>query len=456
MDLKEKALKTIKRYSMLQHGDSLLIGLSGGPDSVCLTVILDELKDNFNLSLHAVYVNHGLRPKENIEEEEFCRRLCDELGIKFYVEPVETRQHSESKKLNLQEAARELRYDAFDRIAYKVNAACIAIAHNADDQAETVLMRLIRGAGRKGLSGMPPVRGSIIRPLIDIERKDIEAFLSQKNISYMTDSSNLKRDYSRNRLRLEIFPLLKDENPSVIESINRTAEILRGEDEYLEIKTTKTMMRLITRKTDESIELFLIPLMNIEKAILRRVLRRVLSEIGAERGIELVHIDDIIHLVKECKSGDMINLPKGIRALKGYSTLLFTRETTEGLKTQNIDIPGEIILNESGLRLLAQLLDKPEETDGRDIAVLDYDSLTLPLQVRMRKDGDFFYPAGFGKRKKLQDFFVDEKVPREQRDTVPIIVSGADIIWVAGCRMDERFKAKEGTKKFLLLKVVSS
>lgn len=456
MDLKEKALKTIKKYLMLQQGDSVLIGLSGGPDSVCLTLILDELKEYFNLSLHALYVNHGLRPKENREEEDFCRRFCEGQGIKFYTEAVAAKQHSEAMKINLQEAARELRYDAFERLAHKVNAAVIAVAHNADDQAETVLMRLIRGSGRKGLSGIPPVRGNIIRPLIDITREDIELFLSGKNISFMTDPSNLKSDYSRNRLRLEVFPLLKDENPSVIESINRTAEILRGEDDYLEIQTTKTMMRLITRKTDESIELFLIPLMNIERAILRRILRRVLSEIGAVRGIELVHIDDIIHLIKECRSGDSINLPKGIRALKGYSTLLFTRETIEGLKMQDIDIPGEIILGGTGLKLVSQLIDKQEETDGRDTAVFDYDSLTLPLQVRMRKDGDYFYPAGFGKRKKLQDFFVDEKVPREQRDTVPIIVSGEDIIWVAGCRMDERFRAKEGTKRFLLLKLVSS
>jgi tRNA(Ile)-lysidine synthase len=217
----------------------------------------------------------------------------------------------------------------------------IGVAHNADDQAETFLMRLIRGAGRRGLSGIPYTRGKIIRPLLDIRREDIERFLSEKQINFMTDSSNLKTEYLRNRLRQEVIPILKKDNPSVTESINRTADIFREEERYLDIATTKTMMRLITRKTDESIELFLMPLMNIDRAILRRILKKALAEIGADRGIELTHIDDIIHLIKDNRSGDMINLPKEIRAVKSYSTLLLTKEVLTGLQAQYINVPGE-------------------------------------------------------------------------------------------------------------------
>lgn len=456
MELKEKALQTIKKHSMLQEGDIVLIGLSGGPDSVCLSVILDEVRDNFNLSLHAVYINHGLRPEESGAEEAFCKRFCDSLGVGFHVEKLDVKGHAERNRGNIQETARELRYEVFEKAADEKKATKIALAHNADDQAETVLMRLIRGAGRKGLSGIPPVRGKIIRPLLDIRREDIEKFLSGKQIRFVTDSSNLKTEYLRNRLRLEVIPLLKKDNPSVTESINRTADISREEERYLEIATTKTLMRLITRKTDESIELFLTPLMNIDKAILRRVLRRALGEIGAERGIELVHIDDIIHLINESRSGDVITLPKGIRAIKSYSTLLLTKGEKTGIQPQDIEVPGTISLDETGLTLISELLDKSTENNGRDVSAFDYDSLTSPLKVRKRKDGDFFYPAGFGKRKKLQDFFVDEKVPREMRDSVPIVVSGEDIIWVAGYRADDRFVAKEGTKRFLVLKIVSS
>jgi tRNA(Ile)-lysidine synthase len=451
MDLVEKAIKTIKKYSMLQQGDIVLIGLSGGPDSVCLSVILDEVRDNFNLSLHALYLDHGLRPEESRDEETFCRGFCEEHGIDFHSEKIEVKAISEKKRINIHEAARELRYDAFERTALKIKAVRIAVAHNADDQAETFLMRLIRGTGRRGLSGIPYMRGKIIRPLLDIRREDIERFLSEKQIKFVTDSSNLKTEYLRNRLRQEIIPILKKDNPSVTESINRTADIFREEERFLEIATTKTMMRLITRKTDESIELFLMPLMTIDRAILRRILKRALCEIGADRGIELTHIDDVIHLIKDNRSGDMINLPIEIRAIKSYSTLLLTKEVFTGLQTQYINVPGETSIGEEGLSIISQLSDKSVEKSNRDTAVFDFEKLVLPLQLRQRREGDFFYPAGFGRRKKLQDFFVDEKVPREKRDSVPLIVSGEDIIWVAGYRADDRFKVTDRTEKCLRL-----
>ncbi|UCF86848.1 MAG: tRNA lysidine(34) synthetase TilS [Nitrospiraceae bacterium] len=451
MELKEKAIQTIKRHSMLQEGDAVLIGLSGGPDSVCLSVILEEVRDNFNLSLHALYVDHGLRPEESRDEETFCEGFCDEYGIDFHSEKIEVKAYAEESSINIHEAARELRYDAFERTALKTKASKIAVAHNADDQSETVLMRLVRGAGRRGLSGIPYMRGNIIRPLLDIRREDIEKFLSEKQIQFVTDSSNLKTEYLRNRLRQEIIPILRKDNPSVTDSINRTADILREEERYLDIATTRTMMRLITRKTDESIELFLTPLMTIDRAILRRVLKRALSEIGADRGIELTHVDGVIHLIKDNRSGDMINLPKEIRAVKSYSTLLLTKEVFPGLQTQYIDVPGETLIGEKGLTIISQLSDKAVEITNRDAAVFDFERLVLPLQLRKRREGDFFYPAGFGRRKKLQDFFVDEKVPREERDSVPIIVSGEDIIWVAGYRADDRFKVTDRTEKCLRL-----
>ena len=195
MELLEKVKETINKYSMLSEDDCVLIGLSGGPDSVCLAVILDKLKKDFNLSLHALYVDHGLRPDEVGKEEEFCGELCSKLEINFFSESVDVKSHVKRKGINIQEAARELRYTAYDNAAARVRATKIALGHNADDQAETLLISLFRGSGRKGLSGMPPVRNSgyrvqgsgfsvkndilIIRPLIEIERSEIEEFLSQ-------------------------------------------------------------------------------------------------------------------------------------------------------------------------------------------------------------------------------------------------------------------------------------
>ncbi len=458
MELLKKVSETIKKYSMLSEGDDVLIGLSGGPDSVCLIIILDKLRDNFNLSLSAIYINHGLRPEESKKEEVFCRGLCGRVGIRLYTESVNVKEYSSLKRLNLQEAARELRYMVFKKYSEQIKAKRIALGHNADDQVETVIMKLLRGAGRKGLSGIYPVRGNIIRPLIEIPRSEIEDFLARQEppVEFVTDSSNLKTDYFRNWLRLKIIPELKRRNPALIETIIRTSAILSEEDAYLEGIVTKTMMRLVSRRDEDSIELFLFPIEKLERPILRRVLIRAIGEIVPFRGIDFVHIENIIKLIKEGKSGDTLILPRALRVIKKYSTVLLTKKTRAELKPYVLDVPGEVYLDEIKAFIRTRISTTMDEAaDGKKVAVFDLDTLSLPLYVRKRRDGDYFYPVGMGnKKKKLQDFFVDEKIPREERDSIPLVISGDSVIWVVGHRMDERFKAGEQTKRFLIAEVI--
>jgi tRNA(Ile)-lysidine synthase len=457
MDLIQRVHKTILRYSMISDGDHILIGLSGGPDSVCLAIVMDRLKTEFNLSLSAVYIDHGLRPDEVKEETDFCRKFCDDRQIDFYTRAVDIRTYMKEKGSNLQQAARELRYRVYEETANKAGALKIALGHNADDQAETVLMRLLRGAGRKGLSGMPPVRGNIIRPLIEITKKEIEESLTQNSESgtrnsFMVDSSNLKEDYFRNWIRLKFLNEIKTRNPSVIQDICRTADIIREEDAYLEIVVTKTLMRLISRKSDSSIELFLVPLGTIEKPVLRRVLRRAIDAVKGLRGINFVHVEDIMTLIKKGRSGDRLDLPKGIKVIKDYSLLKISTEEPARIGEYELRPSSEIQIREAGIRLKAVVdLELEQEVDGKTEALFDADAVKFPLKIRPRFEGDFFYPSGFGKRKKLQDFFVDEKVPRDERDKVPIVLSENDIIWVAGYRADDRFKVTGKTEKILRL-----
>lgn len=460
MTILQKVRETIKRYSMLSARDHVLIGLSGGPDSVCLAVILDKLKEDFNISLSAVYIDHGLRPDETIREREFCEGFCEGHQISFHYRSIDAEKYAKDKGRNLQEAARELRYEALEDVAHQIKASCIALGHNADDQAETVLMRLFRGSGRKGLTGIPPLRGKIIRPLIEVERRDIEEYVLREfemqnakcKIPFVVDSSNLKDKYFRNWIRSSVMSEIKKKNPSVVEDICRTAEIFREEEEYLEVIVTKTLMRLISRKSDSAIELFLMPLLTTEIPILRRVLRRAIGATTGLRGIKFVHIEDIIKLIKAGKSGDSINLPEEIRVIRGYSILEITADKPVTLSEYEIEPPCEILLKELDVVLKAAFDDEGRDTgDGISSVLLDAGRMTFPLRVRARVSGDFFYPAGFGKKKKLQDFFVDEKIPRDARDKVPIVVSGNDIIWVAGHRADERFKVTEGTEKHLRL-----
>jgi len=457
MKIIDKAIKTIKKHSMFIKGDTILIGLSGGPDSVCLTVILDKLKHNFNISLHALYVNHGMRPEESKKEESFCKDLCDKLGVTFHTRAVDVKSFAKKNRLNIQETARELRYEILEEIAEDINASRIAVGHNADDQAETIFMRLIRGSGRRGLSGILPIRGMIIRPLIEIERVLIEQFLEDElGQSFLLDSSNLNEDYLRNWLRINVMGEVKKHNPSLVIDLSRTADILREEDNYLEIIVTKTLMRLISRKSDNSIELFLLPLETLEKSLLRRVLRRAIDATSGLRGISFVHVEDIIYLIRNGKSGDRINMPKGLRAIKNYATLQLTLEVPGSFTEHILNVPGEIIIQEQGIIIEAEIIDERIETDGRGTAIFDLPTLSLPLKIRARQDGDFFYPLGLGKKKKLQDFFVDEKVPRDMRDAVPIVMSGNDIIWIAGYRADERFKPSEQTDKIVKLIISNS
>lgn len=445
-----KVTATVKKHSMLSGGEKILIGLSGGPDSVCLLHILNNLKDGFRLDLHALYIDHGLRPEETPEEVDFCKILCKKLNVPFLTKTIEVKSYTKEKKINKQDAARELRYRVFEETAYEVNAHKIALGHTADDQLETFLMRFFRGSGPKGLSGIPPVRGNIIRPLIETERREIEEFLDEQRINYITDSSNLKKDYLRNRLRLSFIPEIKKINPHITQTLSRTMDILREEEKYFDIIVTKTLMKLICRKTDSRIELFLIPLEAMEKVILRRVLRRAIDATKGLRGIEFTHIEDIIDLIKQGRQGDRLYLPKGLKVIKNYSTLVITSETPQKLGTYTLTVPGEVFLKEIRAAIKTSTDDKADSYgDKKTMAVFDADKTGSVIIVRSREKGDFFYPAGFGKRKKLQDYFVDEKVPRDERDAIPIIVSGTNIVWIAGFRGDERFKVSDETKRFL-------
>ena len=454
--LTDKVIGTIKKYSMLAGGETVLVGLSGGPDSVCLLYLLERLKIRFNLTLNAVYINHNLRPDEIPDEIEFCRKICNKLGINFIVKSIDVRSYMKEYGINKQEAARELRYRAFDETAFEINARKIALAHNADDQAETLFMRLIRGSGPKGLSSIPPHRKNIIRPLIETERSRIEDFLDNEKIGFLIDSSNLKTDYLRNRIRLSLMPELKKLNPNLVNSLLTTISIIQEEERYFEIIVTKTLMKMISRKSKTRIELFLSPMEIMETVILRRVLRRALEETENLKGMSFIHIEDIIGLIKEGRSGDRLYLPNGIRVIKEYSVLVITSEKPFKIAEYEINVPEEVAVKGAGVVIKASYEDEErrDSGDGRSSVLLDADKMKFPLKIRPRTIGDFFFPLGFGKRKKLQDFFVDEKVPRDERDKVPVLISGDEIVWIAGYRADERFKVTEKTKKFLRLVIL--
>ncbi len=459
MDVIAKTKNTILKYSMLARGDAVLAALSGGPDSVCLLVMLDRLRGHFGINLYASYIDHGLRPGETPGEIDFCEKLCLSLNVPFSVKSIDVKSYVKAHGLNKQEAARELRYKALNEAALKAGAAKIALGHTADDQAETVIMRLLGGAGTLGLSGIPPVRKNIIRPIIGIERKEIERFLDAEQIGFLIDSSNLEDKYMRNKIRRTVMPALRCLTPDMAITIARTADIFREEDNYFELQASKALMKLISRKTDTAIELFILPMERMDKALIRRIIRRAVSAVEGLRGIGFVHIEALLELVKSGHSGDRICLPRGVLAIKGFSTLTITSDHMSALEARSIEVPGDVVIREASMVLSCTVVDvsgagpKIDYGDGKKAALFDAAILPFPLHVRSRRPGDYFYPSGFGKKKKIQDFFVDEKVPRDRRDCIPLLVSDEKIVWVIGYRTDERYRIDKNIIKGLKFEI---
>lgn len=467
MGIIDNVKKTIKKYSLISKNDHILVGLSGGPDSVCLLKILNSLKDELDIKISAAYIDHGLRPGEIIYEKKICHDLCKSLNV-FYIEKsVDVKTYIKQTGFNKQEAARELRYSAFYDIAFDIKANKIALGHNADDQAETIIMRILRGSGPTGLSGIPPIRlykknltdykVHVIRPLIETERTDIEKFLQKENLTFAIDSSNLKDEYLRNKIRHILMPFFKKVNKDIVRTICKTADILRDEERYFELTVTKSLMKLISRKSNEHIELFLAPLESMDSVLIRRVLRRAIDETIGLKGINFNHIEDIINLIKCGKAGDRLYLPHNIRVIKGYSNLVLTSQKPRQLTPSILNIQGESILKESSIVLQSEILDVDnlkDYGDGKKSASFDFDKLIPPLKIRGRIDGDFFYPFGLGKKKKIQDFFVDEKIPRDERNSIPLLVDSCNnIFWVVGYRIDDRYKVDKNTKRVLKLTI---
>lgn len=458
MDFIRRVSATIERHALLSDNDGVIVALSAGADSVSMLLALHELSLTHHYRLRALYVDHGLRPDETPKEIAFCHDLCERIGVPFEARPVNVKSLMKEEGENKQQAARRLRYEALEAVALEHGARRIATGHTQDDRTETFFMRILRGSGPSGLAGIPVQRGRVIRPLFEVWRSEIEAFLTMRGQTFLTDSSNESDDYLRNRLRSQLMPMLKEINPSLPQTVARTMDVLTDEERYFFIQTTKAMMRLITGKSDEHIEFFLVPFESLDRAIARRVLRRAIDEVRGLCGIGHGHIEDILALVKSGSPGATVDLPHGVRAIKKYSTFLITARPDELIQPLELPDEGQVIIEQAALILRAAVR---EDAPPRDMApvrhrtVLDADRVGFPLIVRSRRDGDWFSPAGMTGSKKLQDYFVDEKIPRHERDLVPVVTNAAgDIVWVGGYRADGRFLPDEGTKRFLTLELI--
>ena len=416
MNIIKTAEKTISEHNMLSPGDRVLIGLSGGADSVALLHILYSLSGKYNIKPEAAHINHGLRPTAD-RDMLFCKKLCNELGIKFHCVKTDIRSGAKKNGMSEELYARKFRYDFFSSIPCDK----IATAHNKNDAAETILFRFMRGASVRGLSGIPYCRGKIIRPLLDIRKTDITSFCSENTYEYVTDETNFEEIYTRNKIRLRLIPEIeKDYNPRFVDVVTQNAAIISEDSDYLDAQAKKAYTGKIVSDN----------LAAYDNAIKRRLLQLHFKKAAnSEKNLPLQYINDIIKLAESGCTGKKIDLPGEFVALMQYGELIIEKKRK----------PNEF---EYAIRP-GTVLKIPEI--GKTVCITEFIGggiflqTTENLKIRNRRSGDFFYPTGMTGRKKLSDFFTDKKIPVNERNNIPILLQNENIVSIIGIRNDRRY-----------------
>ncbi len=451
----EKVLSTINKHELIQKGDKIVVGLSGGPDSVCLLHILSRLKEELDLEIYAAHLNHQIRGIEAQKDAFYISKLCEEMGITFFIKSINVPEYCEKNGVSIEEGARKLRYEMFYEIKNNTRANKIAIGHNLNDQAETILMRMMRGTGLQGLKGIEYIRdGVIIRPILDIERNDIEEYCKQNKLNPRIDKTNLESIYTRNKIRLELIPYMKDNfNSNIIESIVRMGNSLRSDNDYIESEALIKFKEVSNIKSD-SVEINLKPYINLHNSMKVRILRNSIKHIlGDTNFIDQRHIDDIIELEDESKIDKVINLPRGIYVYRKKNSIILTNKeiVIEEIEfCYNIPSNGFIKVKEIGTIIETQVVSinkyKRSKSD-KSCKWFDFNKIKGGIVVRNRRSGDKIKLSGGSK--KIKDLFIDIKIPKEDRCKVPVIADDQGILSVGNFRNSENYKIDEETKEVL-------
>ncbi len=465
----DKVRRTIEKFEMLKRGDRVLVAVSGGVDSIVLLQTLFELKDEFGLSLAVAHLDHRMRP-DSPKDARFVKRRAEALGLPIVLESIDVAAFTESKKLSPEEGAREARYNFLRSAAKKLRANKIALGHTLNDQVETFLMRLLRGAGLEGLRGIPPVRDEFIRPLIECSREEISKFARVRRLRSCQDRTNLETKYFRNKIRLELLPILKAYNPNVLQTIARTEELLREAGTYLEAQAHERLKEATLSSNASSITLSRAKLLNQPKVLGELIVRQAIERVkGDLREIEFVHVTEVLREIKRHKNRSELHLPSGLLFERRGDRILLTKRPKAAPKIRPYEFPlsleGTNLLKEIGwsfdfeMPLARSHVRKLTSQKRANVVTckranvfeefIDYDKIKPPLFVRNRRLGDRFTPLGMRASKKLQDFFVDAKVPYDQRAEVPLLCDQRGIIWVVGMRLSDKYKVTPRTRHIL-------
>jgi len=457
MNFSDQFEKFIKKHELLHEGDKVLLAVSGGMDSVVLLDLFLHITHSWNLELSVAHLNHGLRDKMADRDEAFVRNLAGSKGLHFYSRKVDVNQYCKVHKLSLEEGARNLRFEFLNSLMDRLKYDRLALGHQKNDQAETILMNLIRGSGLRGLGGIRPGRGRMIRPLLFATREQIQSYAEDRGLDNVDDVSNRDRRFLRNRVRLDVFPELeKATGHHAVTGFYRTGNACEEAEDYLKYSAREALKEIIVSRSKDEIILDIYKFLSYFKVVQKYVLFQIFEEEFPQEGISHFKIDRLLRLAEEGRSGGFLELANGGRVMRSRNRLVFLRKHLS-IPEMPVPVGRQLNLSDIGLQFRSELLERKENkivfTSERGIEYLDYDTISFPMHLRSFRQGDKFIPLGMAQKKKLHDFFIDEKIPVYRRTSIPLLVGEEEIIWVVGYRINDRFKVTGKTKKILKVEV---
>lgn len=464
--VENKIINRIEKSNLINRGEHVVIGLSGGPDSVCLFYVLDKLREEMNLQIYPVHINHKFRPGAAEADQEYCENLCRQMGYTCRSFVFDCMAIAKEKKMTSEEAGRLVRYDSFAKVAMELvnkgipkESIKIAVAQNADDQAETVLFRLVRGAGIDGISGISYLRTDengfkIIRPLLDVYKVEILEYCKQKDLNPCIDKTNFEEVYTRNKYRLDLIPHIEEKfNPAFKDALIRLAESARWDKEYLYEEAGKLYRKALCEETDKQITLSGSVLAEAPKALRIRVFSMALAKLGLEKDVAFSHFDGLESLLANPNPSARFDLPAGYYGIKVYENLRLSRAENEESKQLKFTVRIE------EYKGVIQSLCPKEH-----FAAFDYDKMVAELGdepekhmvIEPRRSGDRIY-IGENSSKKIQDYFVDAKIPKDDREKIWLLKYRSQVLWVLPSvkrgRYTSKYRVSNDTKKVIYIEI---
>jgi len=463
--------KTIEHYAMLAPGDRVGVAVSGGADSVALLHILSLLADEYDLALVILHLNHGVRGEESDGDEFFVRELGESMGIPTDSEKISVPALREEQGGSLEDICREERYSFFERMSRKHGLNKIALGHTLNDQTETVVMRFLRGSGLEGLKGFLPVRDGIyIRPFVAVTREQILSFLKERNINFVTDSSNRDNAYLRNRIRNTLVPELKASyNANLEENIGRSAEILRIEDDFIRESVEKILADWNIDRDAARIDIR--KLRTLHPALQWRLIKAVLEGYSpAGNGIGYLHVQSVMHLVEGQSPSASVDLPFNLTVRREYEDIRISQgdgrlsnapkkykqsEAAEGEFSYDAEIPGNVTVTETGVGMNFDIVDiSVADIHSNNPVFIDYNAISFPLVVRNVRSGDRIQPLGMKGTKKIHTLFIDEKIPKSRRKSISLLADQQSVLWIPGMCLSDRVKITDATEKVVKAEII--